>query len=123
MLTSGEPDAHALLHALFVMKADAARAAVDHDHGLPVVRAQPFRLPESPGAPRDINPVLVPLVLHQLCMRNIAIPYLNEKNYVSQVHKPCLKITEIMHQRQRIQFSVQLERTWSLLSGQLIGLR
>ena len=29
--------------------------------------------------PGDINPILVPLVLHQLCMRNIAIPYLKQK--------------------------------------------
>ena len=51
----GEADAHALLHALFVVKADAARAAVDHHHGLPVIRAQPFRLPESP---RDAGPAV-----------------------------------------------------------------
>lgn len=43
--------------------------------------------------PRDINPVLLPLVLHQLGMRNIAIPYLKitNKTSVSHVNKPCLK--------------------------------
>lgn len=36
-----------LLPSLHVEEADAARAAVDHGHGLPVVRAQPLRLPEG----------------------------------------------------------------------------
>ena len=45
-LTPGAAEAHALLHLLNVMEADAALAAVHHDHGLPVVRAQPLRLAE-----------------------------------------------------------------------------
>lgn len=68
-LTPGATEAHALLHLLNVMEADAALAAVNHDHGLPVVRAQPLRLAkgarDAGAAVRRPARVRAPVAVHR----------------------------------------------------------